>query len=213
MCTKTPSEEKTHKVTVAVSHPHPTFNMHLSFTGSFRPTAGLTYDFPPPPLQPVIDFNGCWPKMSNVIPGSYLCYSNKTKTDPTWIDRCRTPDIEEMALRICNKQMVITEELNEISGETDTNYETYADVHLWLDPFDAHLKECCFPIYDDVFYYIRDRILNKWGERRYAADWHPQIRVTSGIVDRCKLFDVVNKKAKEAMKGRANRKLLFKKKK
>lgn len=164
--------------------------------GDYKPKNALMYNF----VCPIPMNDGVfWPRMANVVPGSYLCYSNKKKLDENWIDRCESPDQEEQLLRILNHQLV----------ENDETYcgdhvnDKYAGIWTWANPTDAYLEQNTFN--DHLFYPIRDRILQKWQERRYAAGWHPQIRMTSGVVDRAKLFDVVNEKVKEATKGRKDR--------
>lgn len=170
-------------------------------------TRSLTYDFACPiPVDP--EKTG-WPMLDNVYREAFLCYSNKKTKNYDWESNARPKTDAEMALHVFWENLVTHQD--PVWYKDRSNFDSYGGISLWLDPFDAHFKEnVCRN--EDPLYIIRDLLLEKYHERRFAADHHPQIRVRSGIVDRVKLFDVVNKKAKEAMKGRKDRQKSWRKK-
>lgn len=175
--------------------------MQSDLLNRYLPKQGLTYDFAVP--IPVAQVNHR-PKVGNVYPGSFLRYSNKTKLDPTWVDRCEVRSNLEQALRILNAELVETTEKKFCHYlEPRTNTEKYAGLYKWANPMDAYYTQniTC----NDVFYVVRDTALRLYHERTIAAGIHPQIGTFSTLATQAKVYEATNQFAKEAAKTRKDR--------
>lgn len=176
--------------------------MQSNFLNRYQPIQGLTYDFNVPIPVAEADHR---PRVGQVYPGSYLRYSNKTKLDPTWVDRCEVRSDLEQSLRILNEELVeIDDNISLFIPLSKPNTERYGGLYKYANPMDAYYGQNITQ--SDVFYVIRDTALRLYHERRLAADHHPQIGMTCGRALQAKIYDETNKVAKKAAESRKDRK-------